>query len=433
MVDIRMIFNAFRILPNIVSIAMCGLTFAFLSPFFEVNKAFVHIINKAALICSLLTDFTEIFLGAYYQYEFLEHVLPVSVCRTFCSLYLLFLALTASKSVCFHRGRWICRILLMLVAGNWLYCSYLVVNSRNPDWILLTFFFADFMVLFYISAWIFCYYHALFATDVVYTAWSMELADLIGLTATLWQYKKENPWDDIAWAYFIFMCIFVFEITCSWCYFDNPRHMSIFVIVLDLTTDFPLLVLTLSQRTYKGSWIITLSLIWHSIVFIRGVLWIPLKLIRPYSDLTDLEDSESVSTGEIYDLRKILRVHEHDYYSLKSGIETQSWLLKSTEKQLESISMKEKKKRRDLKHMEREFSSLVKEIEETKKSLNILSSQALENLQKRTELKSGHETLSEQVRTMRTQLLLRQRKLAILSAQINSMLSKRDCETMEME
>ena len=54
MLYITVLFDVFRLLPNVVSVTLTGLTFAFLAPFFIVDKNFVYSMNLAALNCCLL-------------------------------------------------------------------------------------------------------------------------------------------------------------------------------------------------------------------------------------------------------------------------------------------------------------------------------------------------------------------------------------------
>jgi len=174
----------------------------------------------------------------------------------------------------------------------------------NVEWLSLTFLIADSVSFLYVSSWVFTYYYHVFGLPVVYTLWAFEILDFFATGATILAYIKSESWDMTAQIFFAILCGFGCHIAIVWPHVDSPKKMLLSCLLLDFTTDLPMLILTLQTDVYSQNWVMTCALVIQFLTFIRGIIWIPLNLTRAIVEFSEPEDNEYVNLDSFESFEK---------------------------------------------------------------------------------------------------------------------------------
>lgn len=127
------------------------------------------------------------------------------------------------------------------------------------------------------------------------TAWGLEYADIVShLMVCIFYANNIAPLDhwhqsDIMQAYFAFWIInlFLWAIPLyPMLYLTNGNDQKIrvfiawHIVIVDLLTDLPMMIITLAGRTYVGNIYIACDIAVKIILFIRGLVWVPIVVFR---------------------------------------------------------------------------------------------------------------------------------------------------------
>eukprot|EP01084_Bolivina_argentea_P022608 42019_1 len=117
------------------------------------------------------------------------------------------------------------------------------------------------------------------AKNVGLSIWSWEYCDCIShiIVCITYAYQITN-WDSTLIAYFVFFNFNLFLwIIPSYFTVQSTAYSALHLLIIDIITDVPMLIITLTQQTYVNNTYITVDLVVKSIVLLRGLVYIPIR------------------------------------------------------------------------------------------------------------------------------------------------------------
>ncbi|CAF1216059.1 unnamed protein product [Adineta steineri] len=129
--------------------------------------------------------------------------------------------------------------------------------------------------------------------------WALEYADLISHFIVMITYTnqlEQAKWDSTLKAYFAFyiinLIVWVFPLLIVCKIIDGQGMIPpVHGMIVDIITDIPMFIITMAARAYVHNVYICIDIAVKFIVFIRGVIWVPVQVYHERPERTSYDNT----------------------------------------------------------------------------------------------------------------------------------------------